>query len=181
MRRGCGAAPRRWRTPSSAPSGDSAATGSTKSGRTLLIGTSRCQCLECPLSASRQPAIWRQSYVHDTQERASCCSSRVEKRSAWHSGKQLILVVHSRFSSWPQRLTWVGLQLITITQARHAACRLVAVAAERLQSSEASLFWSNIVGLLYTAAAAHDTEVQQKVPSALCNRPEAPRGDTPFV
>ena len=39
----------------------------------------------------------------------------------------------------------------------------MAVAAERLQSSDASRFWSNVVDLLYAAAAAHDAEAVQKV------------------
>ena len=37
------------------------------------------------------------------------------------------------------------------------------MAAERLQCSDASLFWSNIVGLLYSAATAHDAEATQRV------------------
>jgi hypothetical protein len=39
----------------------------------------------------------------------------------------------------------------------------VAVAAELLQSSDASRFWGNVVGLLYAAAAAHDAETDLKV------------------
>ena len=46
--------------------------------------------------------------------------------------------------------------------------RLVAIAAERLQSTDASQFWGNLVGLLYAAAAAHDAETELKV-CGLCN------------